>query len=148
MVPVAVITGRSRKVALDQETLGMPALQEIFILVGRDFVIFHILFIRMTLGAGLGDIDWIYGRIRNCSGKNSVGAVAASACRRFRIASRQLLAVYAGPVGGELVHRHRGVEFSHVLQIAVAFSTQAGNVGGLGASDESLFFRFDHSEVR
>ncbi len=56
MITVAIITNRSGEVLFFKKGMGMDTLFVIIPLVGWDFIVFHIIFIRVTSAASLRNI--------------------------------------------------------------------------------------------
>lgn len=59
VIAVTIVAGRRRQVPFARHRLPMDAGFVFFDLVGRDFVRRHVLLIRVTGAASIGDLQWV-----------------------------------------------------------------------------------------
>ena len=104
MVAVTVITRRCREVVLIVKSFGVDAVLVLRELIVRNIVSLHMLAVGVTLCARFGDVEREYSGLRIVRCAYTVNAVAADACRHFRVATPQARAMHAGRVFLHLIY--------------------------------------------
>ena len=98
MISVAAVAGWSREVFFFEERVSMDTLFVILELAGRDFIGFHVVFIRMTAAACLRNIPGESRGFGMARSQNAMGFMAVCADSHLCVTFFQQLAVAARPV--------------------------------------------------
>jgi hypothetical protein len=124
VVPVAIVTRRSRKVALHEQSQPMDALLILRKLVRRDVIAHHVSGVRMAAGTGTGSVSGVHRRLRLIHRQDAVDPMAADTGSDLFILLGEPLSVDTGGVLGLLVSGELGVELAHILLVTVAATTE------------------------
>src|SRR5208282_5870766 len=96
-------TSRRAQISLNHKRFVVDARGIERELIDRNLVLLHVVFISVAMGAGLGDVYLIYGRLGVIRWTNVMHGVAVRADGDIRVSLGQHLAVHARLVLTELI---------------------------------------------